>query len=222
MPKAVVGGPKEKHKRQQQQDRLIGSKAPLPPELQNKGRATVPTVKSKHHSYFEFVENKGHKKKKLEFQITSQIQPPPGFQFVPITCTNLTKACKELSREREAMIFIVSVCCRSSLHACANRPQESSADMSHQLSHQLHRFGHHIRENLVEEAQAMIPKPELLETNFHGLPEPIPASQDEYSRQVSKTLRDLFPNIPNTDRESLIVHGFNLVWVITAHEDWRS
>lgn len=67
MPKAVTGGPKEKHRRKQQ-ERLDPKTQPRPDNV-GAARATVPAVKSKHHSYFEFVENKGHKKKKLEFQV---------------------------------------------------------------------------------------------------------------------------------------------------------
>lgn len=44
----------------------------------------------------------------LVFQITTKSTPPPGFEFVPIGNPALTKACKELSREKDAMIFIVS------------------------------------------------------------------------------------------------------------------
>lgn len=42
-------------------------------------------------------------------QITPRKSPPPGFEFVPIGNPELTSACKELSREKDAMIFIVSV-----------------------------------------------------------------------------------------------------------------
>jgi hypothetical protein len=35
--------------------------------------------------------------------------PPPGFEFVPTGHPELTTECKELSRDQEAMIFIVSV-----------------------------------------------------------------------------------------------------------------
>jgi hypothetical protein len=93
--------------------------------------------KPKHQSYFELVENK-EKKKKLEYQvrrrqiydnyarlvaltekcspcpqITTDKTPPPGFEFVPIGNPKLTAACKEISREKDAMIFIVSVGLRS-------------------------------------------------------------------------------------------------------------
>jgi hypothetical protein len=63
----------------------------------------------KHKSYFEAVEN-ADKKKKLEFEITTSPAPMPGFEFVPIGNPELTQACKDLSREHDAMIYIVSVC----------------------------------------------------------------------------------------------------------------
>ena len=43
-------------------------------------------------------------------QFTENREPPPGFEFVPIGNPTLTSACKELSREHGAMIFIVTVC----------------------------------------------------------------------------------------------------------------
>ena len=101
--------------------------APLPPDL--RARRDLPKLKTQHKSWFEFVENK-EKKKKLEFQvtggrasfpqttqkltivwqITTDREPPPGFEFVPVGNPSLTTACKEISRERGAMIFIVTVC----------------------------------------------------------------------------------------------------------------
>ncbi|ERS96265.1 hypothetical protein HMPREF1624_07174 [Sporothrix schenckii ATCC 58251] len=97
-------------------------------------RPEVHNLKSKHHSYYEIVENKD-KKKKLEFKITSRRTPPPGFEFVPIGNPELTKACKELSREHDAMIFIVS------------------NGTGGGLSQQMNRVGHHIRQGIVEEAR---------------------------------------------------------------------
>jgi len=43
-------------------------------------------------------------------QFTEKKEAPPGFEFVPIGNPALTTACKELSREQDAMIFIVTVC----------------------------------------------------------------------------------------------------------------
>ncbi|KAF4977719.1 hypothetical protein FZEAL_5813 [Fusarium zealandicum] len=190
LPAAVAGGPKERHKRAQRSQ--FDPTAPVPP-----GFVAKPAPpKTKHHSYFEFVENKDKKKKKLEFQITTKKTPPPGFEFVPAGNPELTAACKELSREKDAMIFVVS----------------NAKDVgvgSNILAHQVHRVGHHIREIIVEEARNGLGQ--LLDRALPacgGSPEPIPESQDEYDAQVDAALRDLFPRIPNTDRQMIIEHAF--------------
>lgn len=45
----------------------------------------------------------------------------------------------------------------------------------------------------------------------HGIIEPIPESQAEINKQADAAIRDLFPRIPNTDRESIIQHAFQKV-----------
>lgn len=45
-------------------------------------------------------------------QYTEKKEAPPGFEFVPIGNPALTTACKEISREQDAMVFIVTVCKR--------------------------------------------------------------------------------------------------------------
>lgn len=73
LPAAVAGGPKERHRRAMKSQ--YDPNAPVPP-----GFVAKPALpKSKHHSYFEFVENK-EKKKKLEFQVHSN-GCSPGFQI---------------------------------------------------------------------------------------------------------------------------------------------
>lgn len=62
LPAAVVGGPKERHMRQNRPQ--FDSSAFLPEDLLAKPSAP----KSKHHTYFEFVTNE-NKKKKLEYQV---------------------------------------------------------------------------------------------------------------------------------------------------------
>ncbi|KAH6885776.1 hypothetical protein B0T10DRAFT_84356 [Thelonectria olida] len=184
-----AGGAKERHKRAQRSQ--YDPNAPVP-----EGFVAKPALpKSKHQSYFEFVENK-EKKKKLEHKITTDKTPPPGFEFVPIGNPELTTACKELSREKDAMIFIVS---------------NSKEKDSNILAHQVHRVGHHIRETIVDEARASLGQPPLsnIPPIFGGSPEPIPKSQEEYNVQVDAAIRDLFPRIPNTDRQMIIEHAFN-------------
>lgn len=102
-----------------------------PSHIRPRGRADPRLIvkeavaKSKHQTYYELVENT-EKKKKLEFtvrrrtpkiwdstdisfQITSNRNPPPGFTFVPVGNPELTQLCKEISREQDCMIFVVSV-----------------------------------------------------------------------------------------------------------------
>ncbi|KAJ9141876.1 alanine and arginine rich protein [Pleurostoma richardsiae] len=190
-PGAATGAhAKERHKRAKRVDNNEWA-APLPAGLV--ARPTKPVVKSKHQSYFEIVENKD-KKKKLEFQVTCDRNPPPGFEFVPVGNPELTRACKELSREQDAMIFIVST--------------SHDKDPS-KLALHLHRIGHHIRQTIVEQARAAIGQDESSSSDADlGVPEPIPESQDEINAQADAALKDLFPRIPNFDRQMVIEHAF--------------
>lgn len=88
--------------------------------------ATKSTKKSKHHSYLEVVENV-NKKNPLDVQVwsayllllvehwltkeqhTQDSTPPPGYAFLGIGKPELTQTCRDMSRERGAMVFIVSV-----------------------------------------------------------------------------------------------------------------
>ncbi|KAI3399210.1 hypothetical protein diail_7579 [Diaporthe ilicicola] len=150
-------------------------------------------ITSKHKSYFQVFENHDKKEKKLELQITTDKVPPPGFDFVPIGNPELTQACKELSRERDAMIFIVC----TAKDANANK-----------LALQMSRSGHHIRRTIVEEARAQLGEEDASTASNSGEPEPIPETQEEYNAQADAALRDLFPRIPNTDRQMIIEHAF--------------
>ncbi|CAG8971889.1 hypothetical protein HYALB_00007804 [Hymenoscyphus albidus] len=156
-------------------------------------RLDMPKVKSKYQSYFEFAENTEKKEKKLEVQITTDPRPPPGFWFVPFGDPVMTNACKELSRERGAMIFVVS-----------ERQREAS-----KISAEVHRIGYHFRETIVDEAREVVGETVLTRSNVRpGAIEPIPESQDEINKQADLALRDLFPRIPNTDRQQIIEHAF--------------
>ncbi|RFU26043.1 hypothetical protein B7463_g10293, partial [Scytalidium lignicola] len=164
--------------------------APAPPGLVAK--LDVPRIKSKYHSYFEFAENT-EKKKKLECQVTDNATPPPGFEYVPIGNPELTKACKELSREQDAMIFIVS----------------GSKETNSRISDHVFRTGYHFRSTIVEKARKIIG--EAIDTEnakSWGYIEPIPESQEEINKQADAAIRDLFPRIPNTDRQLIIQHAF--------------
>ncbi|KAG9256316.1 uncharacterized protein F5Z01DRAFT_649868 [Emericellopsis atlantica] len=188
-PQKAAAGPKDRHKRYARL--LQDPQAPLPANLV--ARPDVPKANSKHHSYFEFVENED-KKKKLEFQVTTKKTPPPGFEFVPLGHPALTNACKELSREKDAMIFIVS-------DAKETDPKN--------LSHHIYRTGHHVRQAIADEARTTL---ENYPAAFQAVdgPEPLPKTQDEYTAQVNSVMLDLFPRIPHTDRQAIIIHAFNL------------
>lgn len=74
------------------------------------------------------------------------------------------------------------------------------------------RIGHHIRETIVEEAQATLGyRHDLLHHTSNGTPEPIPTTQEEINLQANAALRELFPRIPNTDRQEIIDHAFRKV-----------
>ncbi|TPX07854.1 uncharacterized protein E0L32_010429 [Thyridium curvatum] len=200
---------KDRHKKKAVADREWSR--PLPAGLDP--RRAAPQIKSKHQSYFELVENKD-KKKKLEFKITADQNPPPGFEFVPIGNPKLTSACKEISREQDAMIFIVSVCSPARRRKARARnshklqPQASTKTNNQLLSHHLNRTGHHIRQTIVEQARAAIGDDPDTVNHQAGVPEPIPETQDEINKQADQAIRDLFPRIPNTDRQMIIEHAF--------------
>ncbi|KAH6683281.1 hypothetical protein B0J14DRAFT_575557 [Halenospora varia] len=165
--------------------------APAPTHLVAK--LDIPRVKSKYQSYFEFAENTEKKEKRLEFQVTNDSKPPPGFAFVPIGDPAMTNACKELSRERDAMIFIVS----------------GSKEEKSKISEHMYRTGYHFREMIVDDAREIVGETVLTRTTVApGEIEPIPESQEEINKQADAAIRDLFPRIPNTDRTMIIEHAF--------------
>jgi len=156
--------------------------------------AVNPVPALKHKTYYESIQNT-EKKKKLEFEITTNREPPPGLEFVPTGHPELTNACKELSREQGALFFIVS----------------DSKDTT-VLDHHMNRVGCHFRQTIVDSARQTLESEGLLfqtpATGVPGQPEPIPKSQPEINREADAMLRDLFPRIPNTDRHEIIAHAF--------------
>ncbi|RKF80756.1 hypothetical protein GcM3_042001 [Golovinomyces cichoracearum] len=164
--------------------------APIPSNLVAK--LDVPKVKTKYQSYFEFAENPEKKRKKLEFKVTNNVKPPSEYVFVPIGDPALTNACKELSRENEAMVFIVSNC---------------KEDHS-KISEHVYRIGFHFKKAVVDEAIDFLGERKLRNPCSQGHIEPIPVTQEEINRQADAAIRDLFPRIPNTDRQVVIEHAF--------------
>jgi hypothetical protein len=144
--------------------------------------------------------------------------PPPGFEFVPYGNPELIHACKDLSREEGFMCFIVTVCkdkikthlTRESTDPCIR--QSSNSLYSAELSKHLNRVGYHFRETIVVEARKSLGiYSDTLQALPLGLPEPIPDSQAEINAQADAAMKELFPRIPNTDRQTIIDHSFNKV-----------
>ncbi|CCU77255.1 hypothetical protein BGHDH14_bgh02873 [Blumeria hordei DH14] len=164
--------------------------APAPSNLV--AQLDIPKVKTKYQSYFEFTDNPEKKEKKLEFQVTNKLEPPPGYAFVPIGDPSLTNACKELSREKDAMIFIVSTC----------KSEQSK------IAEHVYRIGFHFRETIIDEAREFLGERPNFKTDTQGITEPIPELQIDINKQADAAIRDLFPRIPNTDRQMVIEHAF--------------
>ncbi|ELR02615.1 hypothetical protein GMDG_05578 [Pseudogymnoascus destructans 20631-21] len=177
----------------------VSSRPKAPPPLPRTDLVAVPVhAKLKYaNSYWEFTENK-EKKKKLEFCITNDKTPPAGFTFVPVGNPELSKACKEVSREVGAMIFIVS----------------NTKEQNHNLFDHIHRIGFHFRSYIVDQAASTLGG--LQAVTGDGKPivensgDEIPETQEEINKQADAALRDLFPRIPNTDREMIIQHAFQI------------
>jgi hypothetical protein len=95
------------------------------------------------------------------------------------------------------MIFIVS-----------NKGREEGS----KISEHIYRTGYHFRETIVDAAieilgETVISKP----TTTPGFIEPIPETQQEIDDQADRAIKDLFPRIPNTDRQMIIDHAFKKV-----------
>ncbi|KAM0335251.1 hypothetical protein ACHAQA_000295 [Verticillium albo-atrum] len=168
----------------------IDRKAPLP-----SGLKAMKDTNTKYKSFFELVQNKDFKSKPLEFEKTSKRDPPPLFAFVPVGNPELAVACKELSRERGAMVYIVS----------ETRNQNIS-----DLVHQTNRIGYHFRQQIVQEAARTLGidyfnKSQQLAPNGCEL---IPSSQVEINNQARAAIDDLFPKMPGLDKEEIVARAF--------------
>ncbi|GKT57334.1 hypothetical protein ColTof4_11483 [Colletotrichum tofieldiae] len=192
------GTAKDRHKKAGKVSKPIDRSAPLPPGLVAAKPVTA-IAGNKHQSYFEFIENK-ERKKPLLLENTTNTDPPPGMRYIPIGNPELTERCQDISRELGASVYIVT------------KAKKDASD----LSLQIHRVGYHIRENIVDRALAELGLtdvyvPELIGQGDGGLVEKIPDDQNEIDKQADAALRELFPRIPNTDRQQIIDHAFQKV-----------
>lgn len=231
---AAVGQPAKNMYKRDRFGNLHDFSRPIPRGLVV-AKPRAPPRDIKHRIYLEWVENK-EKKKKLEFkvcstvwrscvnsppikhmeQITTDKTPPAGFEFVPAGNPALTTACKELSREQEAMIFVVSAG-RERTHQGRplSRNNKQPADELEEwgiLDLELNRVGLHIRQAIVEQARMSLGDFELAPLAAdYDVPEPIPEDQELINKQADAAIRDLFPRIPNDERDIIIQRSFKLV-----------
>ncbi len=82
---------------------------------------------------------------------------------------------------------------------------------NHKISYEVHRTGYHFRGPIVDEARAILGDTGLVLDKRAGDIEPIPESQEEINKQADAAIRDIFPRIPNTDRQMIIEHAFRKV-----------
>jgi len=83
------------------------------------------------------------------------------------------------------------------------------------ISAHIFRVGYHFRETIVDEASEIIGETAVVNKVYNPDDvEPIPESQDEINKQADAAIRDLFPRIPNTDRQMILDHAFKKVSTI--------
>lgn len=90
------------------------------------------------------------------------------------------------------MIFIVSTC----------KGEQSK------IAEHVYRIGFHFREMIIDEAREFLGESPNFKTDAQGTIEPIPELQIDINKQADAAIRDLFPRIPNTDRQMVIEHAF--------------
>jgi hypothetical protein len=156
-------------------------------------------------------------------QICFEAQAPSGYTFIPAGNPLLTTACKERCRAEGLQIHAVSVRTLAG-HCFANiaySVQTTPHHRSHNLSQHVHRIGYHFPSTIVADVCS--------ELGFHltstGKAVAIYATgrTDEHKRADSEisqvtlnteardALRDLFPNIPDTDLNQIIKTAFQKV-----------
>ena len=104
----------------------------------------------------------------------------------------------------------------------ADEGHQDKKEIKQSLSDHVHRLGYHFRSTIVEQASIAIGgiqtirnasgyelRSQAQRTETKG--DPIPATQEEINAQADGAIRDLFPRIPNTDREMIIQHAFQMV-----------
>jgi hypothetical protein len=73
-------------------------------------------------------------------------------------------------------------------------------------------MGYYFRESIVDDAIDILGETAVSRRIYKPNEiEPIPKTQEEINKQADAAIRDLFPRIPNTDRQMVIDHAFKKV-----------
>lgn len=81
------------------------------------------------------------------------------------------------------------------------------------LALQVHRMGHHVRRTILEQAKEQVGKEvDSAENDSWQLPE----TQEEINAQAEAAMRDLFPRIPNFDKQMILEHAFKKVGFLSS------
>ncbi|KAI9727477.1 MAG: hypothetical protein M1828_006419 [Chrysothrix sp. TS-e1954] len=173
--------------------------------------------------YKVVLESVTQEKKKLNSLVSYSSRAPPGFTFVPIGAPEITEYCKELSRKQERDVYIVS-----------DGPSNNAHKDPDKISHHIHRIGHHFPNDIVDKTCRIFgnryrrPEPRRPEPDGRNgrnvRPSTLAARLDRHgerlglrgnnvslqdkSQQVSDTIKELFPEVPKEDLESIVSRAF--------------
>ncbi|RJE25637.1 hypothetical protein PHISCL_02030 [Aspergillus sclerotialis] len=149
------------------------------------------------------MESITQEKKKLRSVISFETEAPPGYTFIPAGNPRLTAACKEACRKDGLGVFAVTTTPHLRIH---------------NLSQHVHRIGYHFPSAIV--ANVCMDLGLYLTATGKALPfynvgrnegslrVNSEASQITINTEARDVLRDLFPNIPDTDLNQIIKTAF--------------
>ncbi|CAI6332570.1 unnamed protein product [Periconia digitata] len=161
-------------------------------------------------------------KRKLHTVSTYVDRPPKGYGFIPVGFGEFTDWCREQCRQRGRDVHIVSAAPHNRSHADPTK-----------LSSHVHRIGYHFPLDVIEPACKLLQYKFSLTGGLEKLPDaPLygdayferrfadyyektrnalhgrPTDIKENKEYISGAIREMFPNIPDADLESIVNHAF--------------
>jgi len=149
-------------------------------------------------------------KNKLRTMTWYDPRPPRGYTFIPVgAAPEVTERCTELCRREKYSVLEVST-----------RPKNLIYEDPAKVSHHVHRIGHHFPADVVDKACAwfgydfdgrrfkknsdLVPSSRLAEVLDNH-------SNENAKERVLKAIKDLFPRMPDRDRQAIVAHAFQEV-----------